>query len=560
MRPAILTAILVLSVSASACAQPATTTPSASPAAREVAVKTARVTRSDVASTVAYTGEVRARSSLALVPKVPGRVEKLLVDVGASVKAGDTIAELDRDTFALTVKQAEAGLAAAKARLTQMKNGPRPDQVIQVEANARAARARSDSAAAGGRAEVISQAQAGLDATRQRLDGLKNPRAEVIGQADANLSAAQARFDALVIGPRPEQIESARIAIAQARESAAGAARARDGICGYGPSSPCEQARATAVQAQGAVYAAENGLAALTAPATAETLAQARSAVSAAREQAAIARQPTSYDIAQAENAIRAAEAGVALAQRPLASGDLEAADAQADAAEALLALTTSPFTKNDLDQAEAAVAQAQAALEMARSNLRETTITAPIDGVVADRTAVVGSIVSPATPIVTIVSRDIDVTFAVEESGLARVANGQAVSVAVIAFPGQAFDGKIAVISPTIDQRSRTSSVRVTPGESAMGKLRPGMFAEVRLILDKKTGVLAVPRAALRDGADPSVMGVKDGAAIRIPVKVGLRDAQSVEIVSGLDEGQEIIAEAVELREGDRVAVAAGR
>ena len=168
-----------------------------------------------------------------------------------------------------------------------------------------------------------------------------------------------------------------------------------------------------------------------------------------------------------------------------------------------------------------------------------------------------VGAVASPATPIVAIVSPELEIAVAVEETQLAKVQPGQSAQIAVSAFPGQTFSGKVAVISPTIDPKSRTAQVRVQPDQDAVGKLRPGMFAQVSLITEKKTAVLTIPRSALLPGSEPAVMAVVDGQLKRLPVQIGSRGGDQIEVISGLKEGDQVALDALDLREGDRVAVA---
>src|SRR5690349_10428425 len=143
-------------VALAACSQPpaspaaATATPT-----KQVAVNTAPVKRTDITSTLSYTGDVKARQALNVVSKATGRVEKLNVDVGAMVKAGDVIAELDKEQSNLSVRQSEANLDAAKTKLAQIQAGARPEQVAQAEANARAAHARVDALQQASRPEQV---------------------------------------------------------------------------------------------------------------------------------------------------------------------------------------------------------------------------------------------------------------------------------------------------------------------------------------------------------------------------------------------------------------------
>ncbi len=545
-----------------ACAAPAATPVAAPKETRATQVRTAPVTRGDVVASLSFTGDVRSEAAVAVVPRVAGRIAKVHLEFGAAVGAGDPIVDLETDALDAVVAQAAANLASARARLAQMRAGPRTDVVAQAEANARAAKARADAASAGGRAELIVQAQAGLDAATLRLDALRNPRSEMIAIADANVAAAQARLDALVKGARPEQVEAARLGVAQATEAAAGAARQRDGICAFGPSPGCETARAATVQAEGGVYAARAALAALTAPPTDENVAQARAALETAKQQAALARSPAgTHDIAQAENAVVAAQAALEIARRPVAGADQVAIDAQAEGAKATAELSANPFTPQDLAQAEAAVAAAEAGLELARASVRDATVRSPIAGVLADSPLPVGSMVSPATTIVQVISPRVEVVFAADEARLPGLTLGQEATIDVVAYPGRPFVGTITTIAPTVDTRTRTAQVKATPAEDAIGRLLPGMFAEVQIVTSRRSGVLRVPVSALQAvGGQDAVLVAREGQARRTPVQVGLRGLDSVEIVQGVGEGDTVIVDAPSLNDGEAIAVAATR
>lgn len=541
-----------------ACARPAptpvSTTTTAPPAA---SVRTTPVVRADLSSTLSYSGDVKAKASLTVVPRASGRVEKLMVDVGSPVKVGDVIAELDRDAASLVLKQNQAALAAARARLATLQSGARPEVAEAAAANARAAEARSQSLQNAARPESVTQAVVQAESARQRAAALAQGRAELVDQADAAVALAQAKLDELKRGPTPEQVGAREIAVQQAQLGYESAVKTRDGLCGPG-GAPCATARANVLTAEAAVRQAQQQLAILKTPPTAEAIEQAQATVDAARQQAELVRRPVGeFDLAAAQAQVRAAEAGVAAAQRPVVAGDIAAAQAQADAARAGAALAASPYTKEDVAAQQALVAQAQAAVDSARAALDDLTVTSPVDGVVSERQTVVGAVASPATPLVTIVSPESEVAVNVEESQLPNVKVGQAATLTVAAFPGEPMAGKVASVAPTLDPKSRTAVVEIEPGAEAASKLRPGMFAQVGIVLETKRGVLAVPRSALLPGAAPAVMAVVDGTLKRVPVQTGLRQGDRVEVTDGLKEGDEVAIDATNLREGDRVALA---
>ena len=99
-----------------ACGQAPAAAPVVPTAAPAVAVSADTAHRGDIQQTLAFSGEIRARQQISVLPKASGRVEQVLVEVGSQVKAGDTIVILDQDNPQMQVMQARAALAQAQAR------------------------------------------------------------------------------------------------------------------------------------------------------------------------------------------------------------------------------------------------------------------------------------------------------------------------------------------------------------------------------------------------------------------------------------------------------------
>src|SRR5947209_10007068 len=99
--------------------------PSAAPAATPTAVPAASVsaqtaTRGGIQQTLSYSGDIRAREQVSVLPKATGRVEQVLVDIGSKVKAGDPIAVLDQDNPQAQLLLARATLAQAQAKMASL--------------------------------------------------------------------------------------------------------------------------------------------------------------------------------------------------------------------------------------------------------------------------------------------------------------------------------------------------------------------------------------------------------------------------------------------------------
>lgn len=195
----------------------------------------------------------------------------------------------------------------------------------------------------------------------------------------------------------------------------------------------------------------------------------------------------------------------------------------------------------------------AKASWELARLQLSYTDIRSPIAGTVTRRLDVVkvGNIVTPVGGVIE--SSDSALFFVedldslmlrvnVPERELAKLAVGQLVELGFDAVPDRAFAGRIALISPYVDAGTATFGVRIRVTETG-GLLRPGMFARVAIIYERKLDALQIPRTALLDGdGPPKVFVVKDGKAAERAVQLGLSNGAYVEVVTGLKDGEQVV------------------
>lgn len=211
----------------------------------------------------------------------------------------------------------------------------------------------------------------------------------------------------------------------------------------------------------------------------------------------------------------------------------------------------------SDLDAAERAAAraeeqlhQASAALVSATTQLGYARIAAPIDGVVASISTQEGETVAAAFAAPTFVTlldlERLEVRAYVDETDIGRVAVGQPATFTVDTYGDQEFAGTVAAIYPQAEIRDNVVNyvTVVTFAAPPDRVLRPEMTATVRVALDAKRGVLALPLGALRrDGGETYVLLPDDGAAPqRRTVTTGARDESGVEIVAGLGEGDAVL------------------
>jgi HlyD family secretion protein len=233
------------------------------------------------------------------------------------------------------------------------------------------------------------------------------------------------------------------------------------------------------------------------------------------------------------------------------------------------------------LHQAEATVAVRQANLERARVDFERCTIVAPIDGIVISRSVDVGQTVaaSLSAPVLFTIANDLrnmQIDANVAEADIGNIEVDQAVEFTVDAFPYRTFQGKVTQVrnAPTTVQNVVTYDAVIAVSNQDM-KLKPGMTANVSVIIAKRENVLKVPNAALRfrppqvgkpDAATPGSRTLSgthphksDNAGVgaqrtiytpssdrrdpkAIQVQLGISDGISTEMLSGLKENDLVI------------------
>lgn len=206
---------------------------------------------------------------------------------------------------------------------------------------------------------------------------------------------------------------------------------------------------------------------------------------------------------------------------------------------------------REELRQARAEIARAESALKNAQVQLSYATITAPIDGVIASVSTEEGETVAAgmqAPTFVTIIDLDrLQVDAYVDEVDIGKVQLGQLASFTVDAFPAEEFEGRVSAIYPkaVIQDNVVNYDVVVEIETDYHGRLRPEMTASVTISLEMREDVLAVPAKAVQRERGRSIVYVfADGRPEPCEVKVGWRDGQWIEVVSGLQEGQTVLLE----------------
>ncbi len=218
--------------------------------------------------------------------------------------------------------------------------------------------------------------------------------------------------------------------------------------------------------------------------------------------------------------------------------------------------------SQSDYDEALATLDNATAQVAAQQTLIDKKRVRAPFAGRLGIRQVDLGEYLPPGAPIVPLEALDpIYADFSLPERELAQVAVGQTVKVRVQPFPDQTFTGRITAIDPGVDTGTRSLRLRATlPNRDE--KLRPGLFAEVKLVLGRKNEVLTVPRTAVTyNPYGDSVFVVKEDndtlTVQRRQVATGEARGERVTVRSGLQMGERIVsAGQVKLRNGQTVVV----
>lgn len=218
--------------------------------------------------------------------------------------------------------------------------------------------------------------------------------------------------------------------------------------------------------------------------------------------------------------------------------------------------METRAISAAELEQRTARRDADRAALDMAEARLADTLVRAPFAGRLGLRRVSLGSLVTPETVITTLDDTDpIKLDFDVPETAFAQLAEGLPVTARSAAWPDLVFRGEVASIDTRIDPVSRTVTVRaLVPNEE--GRLRPGMFLTVTLLRENVSALLIPEQAIVPEQSRQFVLVVGEDALVeRRQVRTGRRRPGQVEVLSGLAEGEIVIAEGTQkARPGSRV------
>jgi HlyD family secretion protein len=474
---------------------------------------TVRVDRGTVTATVTATGNVEAGSTVSVDASGSGEVTKIYVKTGQRVHKGDKLLKIDDVSARNDLETARSNLASAEATMTTTTQGrSSADQAV-------------DDAAVSSAATSLDNARTALAQSRStyRLD--KRQQDKLVRSAQSSLDAAE------------QQLADDQKALTEAKNSLAAAQAAGDTAAATRAQTTITQLQTSIATDQTTIDSATSGL--TQAQQTRDkTLLGGRQAIKTQQGQ-----------VNTAEDALAAQKAQRSANRQPARPGAVASAQAQ-------------------IDNARIAVDKAQRAV-------RDSTVRAPVDGTVADVTAVVGQSSSTAggstasgasgsgataggstagggatssgssgSGLVTLVDASVQqVTAAVAEADIVKVTAGQAASVS---FPASGTTVKGSVLSVATQSTLSDNVVQYDVAVSLPGgsrAIRLGQTADVSITTGSHPDVLYVPTSAITtSGSTSSVTRrIGDTDAV-VEVETGLVGANGTEIVRGLSEGDQLV------------------
>ena len=203
--------------------------------------------------------------------------------------------------------------------------------------------------------------------------------------------------------------------------------------------------------------------------------------------------------------------------------------------------------------QAGDVAARDQAGLKFANAE-----VTSTIDGVVKAVLTESGATVSPAAPLFQVVDVDtVEVAVNVPEKRIGRIREGLPAEISVVSNPGRTFSGAVSRLNPVLDPASRTLETRIRVDNSARA-LKPGMFAEVRILLRQEAQIVRLPLAALidRNGGQVAFV-VRENRVREVAVRTAFLEGDAAAVESGIAAGDRVVVVGQQnLNDGDEVTV----
>jgi HlyD family secretion protein len=503
------------------------------------------VMRGDVEVKVTETGIIEALKKVEVKSKVAGRVAKLHIKEGDRVQAGQLLAEIDPTEINSQVEQMRAQLDGARARLEQAKRSVLY-QVDQTSASIRQSE------------EGLRSAESRLKVAQEDYRTVIKTSESEISQADASLQSAKDSLALMRDATHPQALVQVQSGYEEAKASEENSRRNLERQ---------KRLKERGFVSQQVVDAAETELAA------------ARARLDQAKKRLDLIEAQNRLELAGAENRVKEAQASYnrALANRSqiaIRKQEVETAQATVEQARSQLRAARSgkmqdSMRKDDVVAAQAAVVQIENQLREIEVRQRDTTLVAPMSGVVTKRYIEEGELItsgistfSSGTPVLQIANLSrMRVKMTANEVDVHKIKMNQPVEINIDGVRGVVFKGHVSQVAPAaIGSEGGGQQAAAAGGvirfaveveiDSADPRLRPGMSARCTIVIARRKDVIRLPNNCIEMKDGKAMVQIltqtqKEGKTVNNytprEVKVGLRGDSHVEILEGLKENEKV-------------------
>lgn len=414
------------------------------------------IAKTAVIQEISLTADIAPSKQVQLMPEVGGTLKEIFGELGGKVEKGQVIAKVDSTDIVLQVKQAEAALISARANYRKVQ------LIVEVQAKTN-----------------FKKTEAAFNAAQAQLNLLKaTAKTEFftgLQQVQAALKIAQANLTKAKEGARLEETQrveaSYQQALANFHNAEKDLQRAKDDYNrGAIPEQALDKTKLGFEIAQAQLASAKAALELIKKGAREEDL------------------QIVEVQVQQAKAALDNLEK---LKEAKTWEVKIQGTQAQWENAKSIFELAKTSWEnelwKEDIELAKAQVQQAEAALELAKSYLKDCTIKSPISGIISERFADEGSLVSPAAPLVSIVDiSSVKIILHIGKENLDKISLTKKIVVQIENYLEGVFIPQEINISPTMDSRSRKIKVEIKILNPDL-RIKPGMFARVKLLLEEE-------------------------------------------------------------------------
>lgn len=461
------------------------------------------VTRGPIIQEVLANGSVKTPNTVDLHFKERGRLVRLPVVVGQSVRAGDIVATQDTTQLDAQVKEAQASIEIEKTKLAQLLAGSSPEAIATAQADLNTARDELRNAIR----DAYTKAD---DAVRNRADQLFKNAETSSASFGVSFTSGGTRYAITTSDNELRfKINAGRVFVE----------KVLDGW--NNPERPTGDDAKKVEQDLGII---EDML---------HNISLAINNLSAADTSANTVYENFKSNISTARTNVSTVRSSVVTARSSL----LEA--------ERALEQEQAPIRTTDIALHQAQIRQAEATLARVETLIADTVLTAPTSGIVTATDGEIGEIIGAETAVVSIMTGAPEIQADLSEANVARVTIGQSVRITLDSFPGSlSWKGKVTEIDPagTLiggNVYYKTKIVFTEPD----GRIKVGMTANAYIEIASREGALLVPISALKTEGSTRVAEVlRGGEVVSVPVTVGIESKGMVEIISGLAEGEQVV------------------